>query len=153
MEHHPPSFIAISTASQDPPHSIAKLVIIQVSTLTSYSSVCIFTSACKNIWMNERPQQFSVQLSFHVTFCVVVVGLLQTSCQSTLLLVFVCFVMLHITCKSLWWCMVNCHQSLSCILFPCWLNMTVIIVTRRVIANLSRLLAFQLKIYLIGCNK
>lgn len=53
-----------------------------------------------------------------------------------------CYVALSL--KSLW-CMVNCHQSLSCILFPCWLNMSVIIVTGRGIANLSWLLAFQLR--------
>ena len=53
--------------------------------------------------------------------------------------------------KSLWF-MVNCHQSLSCILFPCWLNMFCnFIVTWRGIANLPSLLAFQLRHLLICC--
>ena len=107
MEHHP-SFIGILTVyyvSLKPtwsevgvtPTSLHSKAYGYPGINIDFLFIYVHLHICMQKYLYEwAPAKISIQLSFHVTFCVVVVGLLQTSCQSTLLPVFGCFVMLHL---------------------------------------------------------
>ena len=100
MEHHP-SFIEILTANyvslKPKPTSLHSKAYGYPGINIDFLFIYVHLHICMQKYLDEwAPAKISMQLSFHVTFCVVVVGLLQTSCQSTLLPVFGGFVMLHL---------------------------------------------------------